>query len=96
MEHVVYGSDGQLMTGSLLDYAVPRADTIPQLGLTRTETLTPRNLLGAQRCGRIRDRWHASRDRQRGAGRAATYRHTRSGLTDYRGASVAVAPETAT
>ena len=51
MENVVYGLDGQLVTGSLLDYAVPRANAIPELEMDRTETLSPRNPLGAKGVG---------------------------------------------
>ncbi|TME41427.1 MAG: hypothetical protein E6I75_03430 [Chloroflexi bacterium] len=51
LEHVVYAPDGQLITGSLLDYAVPRADGIPELEFDRTETPTPRNPLGAKGVG---------------------------------------------
>jgi carbon-monoxide dehydrogenase large subunit len=51
LEQVVHGPDGQLLTGSLLDYAVPRAETVPRLELDRTETLTPRNPLGAKGVG---------------------------------------------
>jgi CO/xanthine dehydrogenase Mo-binding subunit len=51
MELVAYGPDGQLPTGSLLDYAVPRADAIPELELDRTETPTPGNILGAKGVG---------------------------------------------
>src|SRR5262249_53728583 len=29
VEHLVHGSDGQLLTGSLMDYAVPHADDLP-------------------------------------------------------------------
>jgi carbon-monoxide dehydrogenase large subunit len=51
LELVVYGADGQLITGSLLDYAVPRADAVPTLELDRTETPSPRNALGAKGVG---------------------------------------------
>jgi aerobic carbon-monoxide dehydrogenase large subunit len=51
LELVVYGPDGQLLTGSLLDYAVPRADAIPSLELDRSETPSPRNPLGAKGVG---------------------------------------------
>ena len=51
LELVAYGSDGQLMTGSLLDYAVPRADSVPDLEFDRTETPSPRNPLGAKGVG---------------------------------------------
>jgi carbon-monoxide dehydrogenase large subunit len=51
LEQVVHGSDGQLLSGSLLDYAVPRAEAVPALELDRTETLSPRNPLGAKGVG---------------------------------------------
>jgi carbon-monoxide dehydrogenase large subunit len=51
LEQVVHGADGQLLTGSLLDYAVPRAEAVPTLELERTETLSPRNPLGAKGVG---------------------------------------------
>lgn len=51
LEQVVVSSDGQLMSGSLLDYAVPRALDVPHLELDRTETLSPRNALGVKGVG---------------------------------------------
>ena len=51
LEQVVYTQDGQLATGSLLDYAIPRADSVPELLLDRTETLSPRNPLGVKGVG---------------------------------------------
>jgi carbon-monoxide dehydrogenase large subunit len=50
-EAIVYSADGQLVTGSLLDYAVPRASDIPTLVLDRTITPSPRNPLGAKGVG---------------------------------------------
>jgi carbon-monoxide dehydrogenase large subunit len=50
-EAIVYSTDGQLITGSLLDYAVPRAADVPELELDRTETPSPRNPLGAKGAG---------------------------------------------
>jgi len=50
-EAVTYSSDGQLLTGSLLDYAIPRAADVPYLQLDRTETPSPRNPLGAKGVG---------------------------------------------
>jgi carbon-monoxide dehydrogenase large subunit len=50
-EAVVYSTEGQLVTGSLLDYAVPRAADVPHLELDRTETPSPRNPLGAKGVG---------------------------------------------
>jgi carbon-monoxide dehydrogenase large subunit len=51
LENVVYAPDGQLATGSLLDYAVPRAESMPDVLLDRTETPSPRNPLGVKGVG---------------------------------------------
>ena len=50
-EEVVYNEDGQLVTGTLMDYAVPRASHIPNFELDRTETPTPVNPLGVKGVG---------------------------------------------
>ncbi len=50
-EEVLYDDNGQLMTGSLMDYAVPRAADLPRLKLARTETPTPVNPLGIKGIG---------------------------------------------
>lgn len=50
-EGVVYDDDGQLLTGSLMDYAIPRAADLPRLQLARTETPTPVNPLGIKGIG---------------------------------------------
>ena len=50
-EEVVYDEHGQLLTGSLMDYALPRAADLPRLNLTRTETPTPVNPLGIKGIG---------------------------------------------
>lgn len=54
MERVVYDDDGTLLTGSLLDYAVPRAADVAFVGaasLDHVETPSPMNPLGAKGCG---------------------------------------------
>ena len=51
MERVVYDDDGQLMTGSLMDYALPRAGDMPPITFDRLETPTDHNLLGARGVG---------------------------------------------
>ncbi len=48
MEEVVYDDAGQPLSGSLMDYAILRADELPELVLDRTVTPTPLNLLGAK------------------------------------------------
>ena len=51
-EEVIYNEDGQLITGTLMDYAVPRASHIPKkFELDRTETPSPVNPLGVKGVG---------------------------------------------
>lgn len=50
-EEVVYDESGQLLTGSLMDYALPRAAQFPRFVLDRTETPTPHNPLGVKGVG---------------------------------------------
>jgi carbon-monoxide dehydrogenase large subunit len=51
IEEVVYNEDGQLVTGSFMDYAIPRAIDFPPFELTATTTPTPVNPLGAKGVG---------------------------------------------
>ncbi|MGH7392028.1 MAG: xanthine dehydrogenase family protein molybdopterin-binding subunit [Candidatus Rokuibacteriota bacterium] len=51
LEALVFGEDGQLLTGSLMDYAVPHADDLPSFTLAETVTPTPFNPLGAKGIG---------------------------------------------
>ena len=41
IEEAVYNDDGQLMTGSFMDYALPRATDFPRFELHATVTPTP-------------------------------------------------------
>ena len=50
-EEVVYDEQGQLITGTLMDYAVPRAHHVPHFELDRTETPSPVNPLGVKGVG---------------------------------------------
>jgi carbon-monoxide dehydrogenase large subunit len=50
-EEVVYDETGQLVTGTLMDYALPKAAMIPHLELDHTETPSPVNPLGAKGVG---------------------------------------------
>lgn len=50
-EEIVYDEQGQLVTGSLMDYALPRAMHVPWLELDRTETPSPVNPLGVKGVG---------------------------------------------
>ena len=50
-EEVVYDDQGQLITGELMDYALPKASQIPWFELDRTETPSPVNPLGVKGVG---------------------------------------------
>src|SRR5437588_7452484 len=50
-EEVVYEDQGQLVSGTLMDYAVPRASNIPWMELDRTETPTDVNPMGVKGVG---------------------------------------------
>jgi carbon-monoxide dehydrogenase large subunit len=50
-ERVVFDDDGQLLTASLLDYAVPTAHMVPDYELDLTVTPSPNNPLGAKGIG---------------------------------------------
>jgi len=50
-EGAVYDDDGQLLTGSLMDYAVPKAEYFPKFELAMTETPTTVNPLGVKGIG---------------------------------------------
>jgi carbon-monoxide dehydrogenase large subunit len=51
LERIVYDGEGQLLTGSLMDYAVPRADDMPPIELESLAMTTQANLLGAKGVG---------------------------------------------
>ena len=50
-EAVVYDEGGQLLTGSYMDYCMPRADNLPSFKLGFTKTECPSNPLGIKGCG---------------------------------------------
>jgi carbon-monoxide dehydrogenase large subunit len=51
IEEVVYDEDGQLITGSFMDYAIARAVDLPWFELDSTVTPTPVNPIGAKGVG---------------------------------------------
>lgn len=51
LERLVYDDDGQLLTGSLMDYALPRADDMPPVEIDKIVTRSPSNALGAKGIG---------------------------------------------
>jgi aerobic carbon-monoxide dehydrogenase large subunit len=50
-EGAIYDKDGQLVTGSLMDYCMPRADHLPAMTVAMTATKCPSNPLGIKGCG---------------------------------------------
>ena len=50
-EEAVYDDNGQLVTGSMLDYALPRADRLPQIDVISTVTPSPHHPLGVKGIG---------------------------------------------
>ena len=52
LEHCVYDPDsGQLLTGSMMDYALPRADDLPSFSVGTKVTPCTHNPLGVKGCG---------------------------------------------
>ncbi len=52
LEEALYDSEsGQLLTGSLMDYCLPRAEDLPTFALAFNETPSPVNRLGVKGCG---------------------------------------------
>jgi len=50
-EHGIYDDNGQLLTGSLNDYAIPRADVLPEIEVLHTVTPSPHHPLGVKGIG---------------------------------------------
>jgi carbon-monoxide dehydrogenase large subunit len=51
LENTAYDKDGQLLTGSYMDYTLPRAENMPPIKVEMTETKCPSNPLGLKGCG---------------------------------------------
>jgi len=51
MEQAVYDAEGQLVTGSYMDYCMPRADNLPYFKVETQVTPCPHNPLGVKGCG---------------------------------------------
>ncbi len=50
-EEAIYDDNGQLLTGSYMDYTMPRADDVPSFEVDRTITPCPHNPLGVKGAG---------------------------------------------
>ncbi len=51
LEHGIYDEAGQLVTGSFMDYCMPRADDLPSFNVDTTVTPCTHNPLGVKGCG---------------------------------------------
>ena len=51
LEAAVYDDNGQPITASFMDYAMPRADDVPSFKVSHSSTLCPGNPLGIKGCG---------------------------------------------
>jgi carbon-monoxide dehydrogenase large subunit len=52
LEHAVYDANGQLLSGSFMDYAMPRADDLPSFAVDHScQTPCTHNPLGVKGCG---------------------------------------------
>jgi carbon-monoxide dehydrogenase large subunit len=51
IENAIYDKEGQLVSGSFMDYAMPRAENFPTLKVGTTMTKCPSNPLGIKGCG---------------------------------------------
>jgi len=53
LEHAVYDAQGQLLSGSFMDYTMPRADNLSNISVGTENTLCTHNPLGAKGCGEV-------------------------------------------
>jgi carbon-monoxide dehydrogenase large subunit len=52
-EYGQYDENGQLLSGSMMNYAIPRADSFPKIEAGRIETPSPHNPLGVKGAGEM-------------------------------------------
>lgn len=53
LETCVYDANGQLLSGSMMDYTMPRADDLPPVAVATHTTLCTHNPLGVKGCGEV-------------------------------------------
>jgi carbon-monoxide dehydrogenase large subunit len=51
MEHVGYDEDGQLLTATFMDYAMPRANDLPMYMFDTEPVPSTANIMGMKGCG---------------------------------------------
>ncbi len=52
-ENATYDETGQLLSGSFMDYTMPRADNVPSISVGTSTTLCTHNPLGVKGCGEV-------------------------------------------
>jgi len=53
LEAAIYDAGGQLISGSMMDYTMPRADDLPMVSVATHTTLCTHNPLGVKGCGEV-------------------------------------------
>jgi carbon-monoxide dehydrogenase large subunit len=53
LEHAAYDAQGQLLSGSYMDYTMPRADDLPNITVATENTMCTHNPLGSKGCGEV-------------------------------------------
>jgi carbon-monoxide dehydrogenase large subunit len=53
LENAVYDTNGQLVSGSFMDYTMPRADDLPNFSVATENTMCTHNPLGSKGCGEV-------------------------------------------
>ncbi|MBU8546722.1 MULTISPECIES: xanthine dehydrogenase family protein molybdopterin-binding subunit [Roseomonadaceae] len=53
LEAAIYDASGQLVSGSFMDYTMPRAGDLPDVGVATHTTLCTHNPLGVKGCGEV-------------------------------------------
>ena len=77
LEEMVYDEQGQLLTGTFMDYLVPTAMELPPIETVHLEYPSPRNPLGVKGIGEGGAISPPAAHRQRGGGRAGAVRRAR-------------------
>ncbi len=53
LESAIYDKSGQLLSGSMMDYTMPRADNLPNFNVSTENTMCTHNPLGSKGCGEV-------------------------------------------
>ncbi len=53
LEAAIYDESGQLLSGSMMDYTMPRADNLPNISVATENTMCTHNPLGSKGCGEV-------------------------------------------